>query len=201
MALKTFVKVSAVNNLSDARYCAGMEVDLIGFNIEKDKPGYISPENFRELTEWLSGPGYVAEFESYSAVDITDAVKEYDVDYVEISDMAVLGTLSHTTLPVIFRQNRNEMAQLPFDLNIKYLLITGGDDPLSKEEIEIINNLSAHYDVLLEAGITHENVEAILQHTNAKGIALQGGNELRPGYKDYDELADILEALEVDDMV
>lgn len=199
MALKTFVKVSAVNNLSDARYCAGMEVDLIGFNIEKDNPGYISPDNFTELTEWLSGPGYVAEFESYSAVDITEAVTEYNVDYVEISDMEVLGTLSHTTLPVILRQSRNEIARLPLDLNIKYLLITGGNDPLTEEEINIINNLSAHYNVLLEAGITHENVESVIQQTQAKGIALQGGNELRPGYKDYDELADILEALEVDE--
>lgn len=34
MALKTFVKISGVNNLSDARYCAGMGVNQLGFNIE-----------------------------------------------------------------------------------------------------------------------------------------------------------------------
>ncbi|MFT7382188.1 MAG: phosphoribosylanthranilate isomerase, partial [Roseivirga sp.] len=30
--------------------------------------------------------------------------------------------------------------------------------------------------------------------------SIRGGNEIRPGYKDFDEMADILEALEIDDM-
>ena len=32
--LKTIVKVSEVNNLSDARYCAGMGVEYIGFSMD-----------------------------------------------------------------------------------------------------------------------------------------------------------------------
>jgi len=31
------------------------------------------------------------------------------------------------------------------------------------------------------------------------GIALKGGEEITPGYKDFDELADILEKLELED--
>ena len=30
---------------------------------------------------------------------------------------------------------------------------------------------------------------------------MRGGNEIRPGFKDFDELADILEALDVDEFV
>src|SRR5690606_35497353 len=62
MALKSFVKISEVNNLSDARYCAGMTVDLMGFDLCKESEYFISPETFMELTGWVSGPEFVGEF-------------------------------------------------------------------------------------------------------------------------------------------
>ncbi|MFM1835376.1 MAG: hypothetical protein RJA04_63, partial [Bacteroidota bacterium] len=48
--LKTLVKVSAITNLSDARYCAGMGVDLLGFPL-----GKISIDQFTEIRNWLAG--------------------------------------------------------------------------------------------------------------------------------------------------
>lgn len=201
MALKTFVKVSSINNLSDARYCAGMEVNLIGFNLEKDHPDYISPESYKELTEWLSGPAYVGEFENYSAMEIQEAAGKYPIDYIEITKAELLENLNHTMKPIILRQTLQEAGRLTSGLDIEYLLITGANRELSEEEIGLISRLAGNYNVLVGAGITDENVEAILKQTSAAGIALQGGNELRPGYKDYDELADILEALEIDDLV
>ena len=53
MALKTFVKVSGINNLSDARYCSGMEVNQLGFSIEPSSPNYTDPEKFKEIKGWL----------------------------------------------------------------------------------------------------------------------------------------------------
>ncbi len=35
MALKTIVKVGNITNLSDARYCAVMGVDMLGFCLNK----------------------------------------------------------------------------------------------------------------------------------------------------------------------
>ena len=34
MSLKYFVHVSSINNLSDARYCSGMMVNSLGFDID-----------------------------------------------------------------------------------------------------------------------------------------------------------------------
>jgi len=42
------------------------------------------------------------------------------------------------------------------------------------------------------------NVESLFEELPLAGIALKGGDEIRAGYKDYDELADILELLEED---
>ena len=44
MSLQTFVKVGEITNLSDARYCAGMGVDLLGFNVVENTPGYVDSE-------------------------------------------------------------------------------------------------------------------------------------------------------------
>lgn len=198
MALKTFVKVSTVNNLSDARYCAGMEVDLIGFNLEKDQPSYISPENYKELTEWLSGVEYVGEFETYNATNIAETLKLYTISAIQIANPSEIPALTALGLPIILKTSRENISQTPQGLNISYLLITGDDNALSEEDIEAVKTLAGSYNILLGTGINEKNVESVLEQTGAKGIALQGGDELRPGYKDYDELADILEALEIE---
>lgn len=199
MALKTFVKVSTVNNLSDARYCAGMEVDLIGFSLEKENPNYISPESYKELTEWLSGPQYVGEFENYSSDEIIETLQSYNIDLVQTTDVNQLEKLKNLDLPIILKSGIDELGQLPVGLDITYLLITSADDKISTEQISKLQEIAAHYNVLLASGINEKNVEAVIKEAQVTGIALQGGDELRPGYKDYDELADILEALEEED--
>jgi phosphoribosylanthranilate isomerase len=54
--------------------------------------------------------------------------------------------------------------------------------------------------IVLAGGFTDEDVEGKIDSLNLFGIAMKGGDEIRPGYKDFDALADILEALEIDDL-
>lgn len=199
MALKTFVKISTVNNLSDARYCAGMEVDLIGFNLESSNSNYISPEDFNELTDWLSGVKFVGEFENARNQEILETVEAYAINYLQISDPTQLQFAKGLNLPVILKVPLDKTQDLPKEADPDYLLITGDGNELSPEKVRKVRDLTSRYNILLGAGITDENVEFLINETGAKGIALQGGDELRPGYKDYDELADILEALEIED--
>ena len=64
MALKTLVKISNVTNLSDARYCAGMGVDMLGFSMDADSPDYIEPKKFAEIRGWVAGVQIVGETQS-----------------------------------------------------------------------------------------------------------------------------------------
>ena len=61
MPLKTFVKVGCITNLSDARYCAGMGVDMLGFRAVESQENYIKPSQFQEIRGWIAGPLVVAE--------------------------------------------------------------------------------------------------------------------------------------------
>ena len=49
MALSTIVKVGSIRNLSDARYCAGMMVDVLGFSINPNDKNYIKEEETQDI--------------------------------------------------------------------------------------------------------------------------------------------------------
>ena len=90
MSLRTFVKVSSVNNLSDARYCAGMGVNLIGFNIDPESEDPVSPADYQEITEWISGIDFAGEFETDNVTVIRNVVNDYKVEYIQVSHLQLL---------------------------------------------------------------------------------------------------------------
>ena len=55
---------------------------------------------------------------------------------------------------------------------------------------------SFQYPILLGFGIEESNASELLEQTQLTGFALKGGNEIRPGFGDSDELMNILEILE-----
>ncbi|OEK04637.1 beta/alpha barrel domain-containing protein [Roseivirga misakiensis] len=195
MALRTFVVVSGINNLSDARYCAGMEVNELGFNIEPDHQNYTDPTKFKEMTDWLSGVEFVGEIND-PATDVANAIKDYGIKSVQISHLDQIEVALSTGLAVVYNATSIDEAVKAWDLSNQGL------------DYIIINNSTVNSDALKEAsfpfvvseGFQAENVIEFVESLNAKGISLTGGDEIRPGYKDFDELADILEELEIDDL-
>ncbi len=208
MALKTFVKISGVNNLSDARYCAGMLVDIIGFSLDKNDPAYIGTEKFKEITEWLSGVAIAAEFSNSSAAEIKSVLQDIAVDYVQVTDPSLLPELSHLQVPLILHidvDQEKDLAGIQQKMAehaayVSYFVIEGENrSNLSSLQKELLS-LAPEYAMLLGFEITENNVHRLIDSTEIKGIALKGGEEIKPGLKDFDELADILESIEIDDV-
>src|SRR5688572_25693379 len=86
MALKILVKVGSISNLSDARYCSGMSVDLLGFRVVAGQEHYVTPELFKEIRGWFSGPAIVAEaYGIQKGEDIPAIIQNYLPDYIELS--------------------------------------------------------------------------------------------------------------------
>jgi phosphoribosylanthranilate isomerase len=196
MALKTFVKVGNVSNLSDARYCAGMGVQLLGFTFDGEEA--LATETFTEITGWLSGVDFVAEFDTSDADLIASVAGECDVDYIQVSDYHIIPDIKHVR-PIILKYDISLLKDIPNDLPIKYLVVEGDPSGLESPEVsEHLLRLGNKYNLLLGTGITPEVVNALVKQKGIYGIAMKGSGEIRPGYKDYDELADILELLEID---
>mgnify|MGYP006195185469 CR=1 FL=1 len=110
MALKTFVKVNSITHLTDARYCAGMYVDLLGFALESSSSKYISPGQFQEITGWISGTGMCGEFENSSAEQVKNLVEEYPgLNAIQHEDLGVLIDLKETGLLLIWKVNVDQI--------------------------------------------------------------------------------------------
>lgn len=207
MALETFVKVSNVNNLSDARYCAGMGVDVVGFNLSPHSPDFISVEKFGQITEWLSGVEFAGEFEGLSAPEIHQLALSYPIQYIQVQDPSLLKGLSQQPIPLIFKVDMDKIADLSevgpllqqHHHQVSMFLFEGKQEEYDKDVLSEIISLSEEYPVLLGYGITSSNVSELVHHTAIKGISLLGEEEIRTGYKDFDKLAEILEQLEVDE--
>ncbi len=200
MSLKTLVKVSNITNLSDARYCAGMGVEMIGFVMDKFSADYTSPEKMKEIKSWVAGIQIVGETQSADYEEVKAFVEAYEIDVLQISEAGLLPQIADLGKPIILKLEF-ESAYLEDYLErysqfVEFFLVDGGD--FSDFARYTLKEYSFNYPIVLDFGITAENVNELLEEMQIKGIALKGSNEIRPGYKDYDELSDILEVLEED---
>ncbi len=221
MALKTFVKISAVNNLSDARYCAGMGVDMLGFALEVDNPCFILPEKYTEIIGWLSGVKFVGEFETANLKQLNKILEEYPINALQIANEAIIAEIQYKKekedledfIPIIFKINLADSNNKSFNFEdlstlfekykktVDYFLLENNDkinDVFSPKELEALAKLTAKFPIILGCCVNKNNVNDLIDNYKIAGISLKGGTEIRAGYKDFDDLAEILEVIEID---
>ena len=189
MPLKSPVLLSAITNLSDARFAAGMGVEYLSFNMNQSHKDFIGLNDFTAITAWLHGPKFVGEFEKGTGIEeILERVKEFELENVLVHDAKLILALKAQGLFVI--QYESEITESPEKVgDILVVELSEGVDALVLEVPE---------NTFLGTGIDHSNVNEILDDSAFTGIALKGSEEIRTGYVDLDEMAEILEAIEVD---
>lgn len=206
MALSTFVKINSVTNLTDARYGAGMYVNLLGFNLDRDSDKYVSPELFKDISGWVSGVEFVAEFSHESNPDMLTILEQYPaISWIEYDRIEELQNLAGKGYSLIYKMNLEEVRHIEPDV-AKTLSQSGiifhvvsQDEVLSDDNFKVIKKLALDCKVILGVGITVENVNSLGEEVGIYGISLSGSDEIKPGLKDMGELADILEKLEIEE--
>lgn len=204
MALNTFVYIRDVDNLSDARYCAGMGVDMIGFQLDTSQSNALSVETFKEISNWISGVKIVGEFGSTPIDQIEKFIESTELDFLLVPHTEMLDSFAQLQKPMILQLDLNsdmeeQLSAIKFSPHsIEYLLIVSNRETLNPQDHSLIADLTTEYPVLLGFGINNDNASGVVDELQLEGISLAGSSEIRPGFKDYDELADILETLEVE---
>jgi phosphoribosylanthranilate isomerase len=190
MPLKTIVKVGSITNLSDARYCAGMGVEMLGFRVFEDQDNHIPISLFQQIRGWVSGPQVVAEMYGIKkATDIQGVLQNYAPDMVEMTFNDYQTLKSEIQLPFIVSLSLKELDNIAeHHKRVAYWLVD--DEALAKLKVS-----KGPQPVLLRTS-KKENIEKAVQSGGFKGVAINGSPELRPGFKDYDDLSEILESLE-----
>ena len=196
MGLKTLVKVGGITNLSDARYCAGMGVGLLGFNIDPENIDYVTPETFNQIIGWISGIDLVVETNAVHQAELDN----YTFSYIQVNSQSQLSEVTQKESKAILVIDINDYSLDDLislgntSQAVSYYLFEKMPENIP-EGMELIESFAKHYPVLLGFNINTDNVDDILK-TTIKGIAMHGSSEDKPGMKSYDELADVLEYLE-----
>lgn len=192
MALKTLVKVGNISNLSDARYCAGMGVDMLGFTAIQEQPHYIDPKLYQDIRGWVAGPSSVIELYGLKSTDVFESILEnYRPDLLEVgtSELQFLPESLQLQLVVKIESKGDLQSIITIKERIKNVII-------SELHSDLIEAASKHFSVLIS--LQSINGLQLLDKSEVKGVVLYGTQEIRPGYKDYGDLADVLEQLEVE---
>lgn len=190
MSLVTKVKAANITNLSDARYCAGMGVDWIGFPVSE-----INPVRFTEITGWLSGPQWVIELDKQpwpAPADYPVTLWQCSLQDLELTqqfpgNMMVAMDVQQWEHAEILHVNRHR---------IEAIVISGysNNNDVDRNTIAAISKL---FPVLIDVSTIPYSLSEILTW-NITGINVHGTSEQRPGLKDYAQLADVLEKLEAE---
>jgi phosphoribosylanthranilate isomerase len=187
MSLKTKVKAGNITNLSDARYCAGMGVDWLGFPID-----VVSPATFKEITDWVTGPEFVLELSETTPIG---SFGQYPVTTLQISsgrlDMIdLLPSVKWMVKLSLSDWGTQKSKLLRFKEKINQLVLD-----LDSKDFQVLKDIASNFRILVNQ---HDTLSlADLLTLPVEGINLSGENELKPGLKDFEKLASILEELEI----
>lgn len=201
MALATFVKISNISSLSDARYCAGMMVHVLGFNLDPQSDHPVSIEDFNEISEWVSGVKFAGEFHTAKKEEIIEVLKSSHLDYIQLTRMDMVEAIQLIGKPIIFRIEINDSAGLAelkgklsyLDELVEMVVLKCPNENLFEELDAFIRFYHGNTRLLKGYG-----VEARVGMAKFPGIEMEASKEERPGYQDYGDIMDVLEVLDED---
>ncbi|WP_162056411.1 phosphoribosylanthranilate isomerase [Pontibacter pamirensis] len=205
MGLRTSVIVNGINNLSDARYCAGMGVDIIGFNLKLDDPERVKPETLKEIIGWVSGVQIAGEFTRAKPEIINDMSEEFGLNYIQLDTPYLIDEIEEISRPVIQKIFINkdtvesellEMMELYSPVVHAFIVYSDDFQKVDDTNMKFLKSIAKEYNVYIGFGIDKENITHTLNKIKPTGIGLHGGHEIKPGLKDFDELQEIFEEIE-----
>tara|TARA_X000001036_G_scaffold420808_1_gene442020 strand:+ start:451 stop:1056 length:606 start_codon:yes stop_codon:yes gene_type:complete len=198
MSLKYFVHVSSINNLSDARYCSGMMVNSLGFDLDNYSKSKLPVENINEICKWVNGVDFVGEFNNSESNYINRVINKIDFNYISININNTINNIDfdHQKIiivlpePNLITSKTNNFLRDNFP-DTRILII----DNLTKDSISNLELLSDNYEIIINPLETINSTKKILNKLDL-GLLLKGSQEIKPGYKDYDSISDYLEAID-----
>jgi phosphoribosylanthranilate isomerase len=191
MPSKPVTYVRRITNLSDARYCAGMGVDMLGYIVDPTHPDYVSPKLYQEISGWIAGPKRVIEV-GIDHVNLDEIFNDYSPELVHVRSLTTTPPARLRDFPIILEVDPATHATAlqtvkSLGLKLEFLLVTGVAN----------GSFSPGFRPwLLEVG--DASSVAMLRGQGADGFAMRGSREAAPGLKDYDHLSAILEELDSD---
>lgn len=215
--LRTKVKASAINNLTDAPYFAAFEVEWLGFQLHPEQEHYVQPQVVKAIKEWVDGVQIVGEFELQTASEIKTAIEMLELDAVQVGMLAEVDTLielqsQQPVIKEIIIEAYTSAADVQdicdeFAPHCAFFLINFSKNGIAWNDLQEglpaflfrdLQSICAQYPVLLSIDLTPATLEAAVDDLSLAGFSFTGGEEEKTGYKSFDELDELLEVLTIE---
>ncbi|SNR30016.1 beta/alpha barrel domain-containing protein [Hymenobacter mucosus] len=207
MALIIPVMVRGINNLSDARYCAGMGADCLTFRLDPSWPDHLTPDAVRELSGWVSGVQLMGEFDGLPIEEINALAQACGLHAVLLHQRRPAEELARLTVPAL-KLMRWIPDMLPEDVDLRFreqaslyqgfVLAAAPAQLPNSAELTRLTEQARTYPIWLGAGYAPTTIRNFAESVRPAGIVLDGGDEIKPGLRDFEEMEAVFEALELD---
>ena len=190
--------IRGINNLSDARYCAGMGADKLTFILDPALPGYLDTKTVKELAGWIAGVELIGEFDHLNASNINAIAADCALDAVLLRSPRTANELAEIAPPVYMElaADNAAMAQsLPGSL---LGLVVELPESVSAETVTELGKLASQRPLWLGPGLLPDRARDLASQLPLAGLVFPSGDEVKPGLRDFDQLEAVFEALETE---
>ncbi|MBO2030752.1 hypothetical protein J4D99_05055 [Siccationidurans ginsengisoli] len=206
MSLALPVLVRGINNLSDARYCAGMGAQGLIFTLDANLPGAVDAGTARELASWVAGVDIIGEFGHVAGPEINRLVEECGLtgvllrlDNTRTSLPQGLAVPALIEVPPVLITDQHYYTAAIADLTAAFpqgfaffTMMPPGD----AVEQAYWSSLARLAPLWLVGPATGAEARQLAEAVHPAGLILAGGDEIKPGLRDFTELEAVFEALE-----
>lgn len=211
--LKTKIKASQIQHLTDARYFSAWYAESLGFNLEPQTPTAVTPQQLKDITGWLSGVEIIGECGfSQSSEDILALAEQLELDAIQLPhfyDKSEAEKIAQSNCPIIkYLYLMNDWQEVEkeaenyaaitkvFVLDLSNSVFARMIDWTDGMKVNL-QNFTQKYTTYLAFDILPENIDEVLQLLpSLEGLQLKGGEEERVGVKSFDELDALFDILQ-----
>lgn len=190
--LKTKIIAADLQNLTDARYFAAWLVEYMSFDLSN--PSASLPK-IKEIMDWVEGPIFSAQYTGLEdRKNIEAQLEALSIDHLILGPYAnedIVNSDWQITQTVLLEE---EIGDLTSDRT--YIAkSTQVFDNFSAHKKNTLKELCNSHSIYLDCGFKSADINEIL-NLGITGLVLRGGEEEKIGVKSYEDLDEILEALE-----
>ena len=190
--------IRGINNLSDARYCAGMGADKLTFILDPTLPGHLDTKTMKELAGWIAGVELIGEFDQLSTHEINAIAADCALDAVLLHNPRSSAELAEIAPPIYVELSVDALdpaRPLPASL---LGLVVELPASASAETLALLRHIAGEQPLWLGPGLLPERARDLATQLPLAGLSFPSGNEVKPGLRDFDQLEAVFEALEID---
>ena len=190
--------IRGINNLSDARYCAGMGADKLTFILDPALPGHLDTKTVKELAGWIAGVELIGEFDQLNAASINAIAADCALDAVLLRSPRTAEELAEIAPPV-YIELAADTAALAQPLPSSLLgVVVELPENTTAEMRAALQATASRQPLWLGPGLLPERARDLASQLPLAGLSFPSGDEVKPGLRDFDQLEAVFEALEVD---